>query len=74
MNVCCGSCENARSHTDPDPRVSPASFFSVTNVPSVRNTCRRSLTRSQTYTNRSADTIAQCTGLRNDLAAGAFGS
>src|SRR5215831_16887310 len=51
------------SHTEPDRNVLGSKNASFTNVPSVRNTCTRSLTRSQTYTKRSFDTIAQCTVL-----------
>src|SRR4051812_19264025 len=60
------------SHTDPDRYVSGSKTTSFTKVPSVRNTCTRSLTRSQTYTKRSFDTIAQCTVL-NCFDGAAFG-
>src|SRR5579872_7398563 len=63
MYVCCGSRENVISHTDPERSVSGSKTASFTNVPSLRNTCTRSLTRSQTYTKPSFDGSAQWTVL-----------
>src|SRR4029450_1854509 len=63
MYVCCGSRENVMSHTDPERYVLRSMNASLTNVPSLRNTWMRSLTRSQTETKPSFDTITQCTVL-----------
>src|SRR5215510_11685364 len=51
------------SHTDPDRSVFFSKNASFTKVPSLRNTCTRSFTRSHTYTNPSFETSAQCTVL-----------
>ncbi len=45
---CCGSRENATSHTAPSPVVVFDTNASFTNVPSLRKTWMRSLRRSQT--------------------------
>ena len=48
MYFCCGSFENAMSHTAPEPFVFFAKNASLTNLPSGVKTCRRSPTRSHT--------------------------
>src|SRR5882672_8704643 len=63
MYVCCGSRENVMSQTEPDRSVVLSKNASLTKVPSFRNTCTRSFTRSHTYTNPSFETSAQCTVL-----------
>ena len=63
------------SHTDPDRYVFGSMNASLTNVPSFRKTWMRSLTRSQTYTKPSFETMTQCIVLNcfDGGAAGLYG-
>src|ERR1700687_1444934 len=58
-DCCCGSLENATSHTAPSPSVVLETIDSFTNFPSFWNTWIRLLRRSQTYTWLSREILTQ---------------